>query len=224
MKIYTLLTDSHKNFFDEFFLPSYRIINKDKKFSLCVGESKQICKNGEYGEVGFRETMADKVRMLINAVEENKGDFIIYADVDVQFFDGFQNDIFTYNDKNVDVYAQNDTPKCPENVILCAGFMIINCNEKMLNIFKETLSIIHYFEHDQYAFNYLKNKVNWKILPEDKYYTIAYNTGNDVWKGEKYTNVPKNILMHHGNWVKGIENKINLLRYIKSEITGTTIS
>ena len=219
MKIYTLITESHKVFFDRFFLPSYREINKNKKFSLHLCESKQIGEKGEYGEKGFRETMADKVRMVIKAIEDNMGEFIIYSDVDVQFFKGFEDDIFKYNDKNVDIYAQNDTPKCPENVILCAGFMIINCNDKTLNIFRDTLKIIHYFEHDQYAFNYLKNKLNWSILPEDKYYTIAYNTGNDLWRFEKYDNIPSGILMHHGNWVGGIENKLKLLDYIKSEIS-----
>jgi hypothetical protein len=223
MKIYTLLTESHKEFFDRFFLPSYKKINKDKKFSLYLCESKQLGERGEYGEKGFRETMADKVKMVMKAIEDNMGEFIIYSDIDVQFFEGFEDDIFKYDDKNVDIYAQNDTPKCPENVILCAGFMKINCNQKTLNVFDETLKIIHYFEHDQYAFNYLKNKVNWSILPEDKYYTIAYNTGNDLWRGETYDNIPKTILMHHGNWVGGIKNKLKLLDYIKNEISGKNI-
>jgi hypothetical protein len=224
MKIYTLLTESHKEFFDRFFLPSYKEINKDKKFSLYICETAQIGKKGEYGEIGFRETMKEKVRMIMKAIEDNWGDFIIYSDVDVQFFKGFDEDIFKYNDKTVDIYAQNDTPKCPENVILCAGFMIINCNQKTLDVFKETLQIIHFFEHDQYAFNYLKNKLNWVILPEDKYYTIAYNTGNDVWNGKMYKDIPKGILMHHGNWVPGIKNKLILMDYIKNEVSGKNIS
>ena len=113
--------------------------------------------------------------------------------------------------------------KCPENIILCTGFMIIRCNDRNKQVFINSLKHIEHFEHDQYAFNYFRKGTNWRFLPEDKYYTIAYNTGNDVWRFQKYDNIPKTILMHHANWIGGIENKIKLLDYIKSELSGKAI-
>jgi hypothetical protein len=226
VKFFTTFTPSHRCMFDEFFLPSYKKANKNKDFALYVSEMEQISPDGHYGTHGFRESTADKLRALIKFIEENKNEQIIYSDPDVQFFDGFTEDVLTYIDKDsdVDVWCQNDTPKCPENVILCTGFMILKCNDKLKTIFENSLKHVYNFEHDQYAFNYFRKDLNWKTLPEDKYYTIAYNTGNAVWKGEKYDNIPKNILMHHANWVAGIENKKLLLEYIKGELSRDIIS
>lgn len=227
MKVYTTFSESHKVYFDNFFLPSYKKANKNKDFSLYVSEMKQISKNGSYSTYGFRESTADKLKVILKIIEENKGERIIYSDPDVQFFDGFTEDILKYKDKEkeVDIFCQCDTPNCPENVILCTGFMVMTCNEKLKETFQNALNYIHMFEHDQYAFNYFgRNKLNWRIFPEEKYYTIAYNTGNVVWNGETYDNIPKNILMHHANWTAGTENKLKLLNYIKSELSREVIS
>jgi hypothetical protein len=227
MKIYTTFTNSHKKFFEEYFLPSYKKENKDKIFSLYVSEMDQISKNGAYSTYGFRESTSDKLKVIIQAINDNMGDWIIYSDPDIQFFEGFGKDVIKYPqlEKNVDIYCQCDTPKCPENIILCTGFMIINCSEKIKNVFELSLQYISNFEHDQYAFNYFgRSKLNWRTLPEDQYYTIAYNTGNVVWNGEKYNDIPKNILMHHANWTAGVENKIKLLNYIKDELSRKNIS
>lgn len=227
MKIYTTFSESHKVYFDNFFLPSYKKANENKDFSLYVSEMKQISKNGSYSTYGFRESTADKLKVILKIIEENKGERVIYSDPDVQFFDGFTEDILKYkNDENeVDIFCQCDTPKCPENVILCTGFMVMTCNDLLMNVFENALKHIHMFEHDQYAFNYFGRKaLNWRTFPEDKYYTIAYNTGNVVWNGEKYDNIPKNILMHHANWTAGTENKLKLLNYIKSELSREAIS
>lgn len=225
MKIYTTFSASHKPLFDNYFLPSYKKANKNKDFSLYVSEMDQISKNGAYSTHGFRESTGDKLKVIIQAIDDNFGDIIIYSDPDIQFFDGFTEDVLTYKnmDPNVDIYCQNDTPKCPENIILCTGFMIIRCNDRNKQVFINSLKHIEHFEHDQYAFNYFRKGTNWRFLPEDKYYTIAYNTGNDVWRFQKYDNIPKTILMHHANWIGGIENKIKLLDYIKSELSGKAI-
>ena len=218
MKVYTLLTQTHKFIFETYFLPSYKAINKNKQFELYVGQSKQIGETGEYGEAGFKETMINKVKMLIDVIEKNKNSFILYCDADIQFFKGFETDILKYNNTSVDLYIQNDSgPRFADSPILCAGFMIINCTTKTLAFFKKILSIIHHFEHDQYALNCIRNEINWVLLPSEKYYTISYNTNNNVWQGEHYENIPSGILMHHANWVKGIQNKIKLLEYIKQQ-------
>lgn len=227
MKIYTTFTKSHKIFFDNYFLPTYKENNKNKDFSLYISEMDQISENGSYSTYGFRESTSDKLKVIIQAISDNMGDWIIYSDPDIQFFKGFSEDVLKYPkiDVNVDIYCQCDTPKCPENVILCTGFMIINCNKKTKKVFELALNYINNFEHDQYAFNYFaRNGLNWRTLPEEKYYTIAYNTGNVVWGGEKYSNIPKTILMHHANWVAGVENKIKLLDYIKNELSREVIS
>ena len=142
-------------------------------------------------------------------------------------FDGFTEDILKYKETepDVDVFCQCDTPKDPQNNILCTGFMVMTCTEKLKNVFENSLFYIDMFEHDQYAFNFFAREVlNWRLLPEDKYYTIAYNTGNVVWNGEEYKDIPKNILMHHANWTVGVKNKIKLLDYIKSELSRKIIS
>lgn len=226
MKIYTTFTESHKPFFDNYFLPTYKEQNKNKDFSLYVSEMNQISQNGSYNTYGFRQSTSDKLKVIIQSIDDNKGERIIYSDPDVQFFDGFRDDILKYKEiePDVDVFCQCDTPKCPENVILCTGFMVIKCNDITKKAFSDALEHIDKFEHDQYAFNYFARKtLNWRTFPEDKYYTIAYNTGNAVWNGEEYTGIPKNILMHHANWTVGVQNKIKLLEYIKRELSRKTV-
>jgi hypothetical protein len=127
MKIYTSFTSSHKPFFDNYFLPTYKKENKDKIFSLYVSEMNQISNNGSYSTYGFRQSTTDKLKVIVKAIEDNMGKRIIYSDPDIQFFDGFGKDILRYKDldPDVDVFCQCDTPKCPENVILCTGFMVM---------------------------------------------------------------------------------------------------
>jgi hypothetical protein len=166
MKIYTTFTDSHKILFDDYFLPSYKKANKNKQFSLYVSEMEQLSKTGSYSTRGFRESTSDKLKVIIKAISDNIGEWIMFSDPDVQLFEGFTEDVLKYNDKNVDIYCQCDTPKCPENVILCTGFMIINCSDKIKKTFELSLEYINNFEHDQYAFNYFSrnNKLNYKSL------------------------------------------------------------
>jgi hypothetical protein len=226
MKIYTSFTESHKPFFDNYFLPTYKKANKNKDFSLYVSEMEQKSNTGGYSTYGFRQSTSDKLEVIMKAIDDNMGERIIYCDPDIQLFDGFTDDILKYKDlePEVDVFCQCDTPKCPENVILCTGFMVMTCSEKLKKVFENSLLHIDKFEHDQYAFNYFGRKnLNWRIFPEDKYYTIAYNTGNVVWNGEEYKDIPKNILMHHANWTVGVNNKIKLLDYIKRELSRETV-
>jgi hypothetical protein len=226
MKIYTTFSESHKPLFEKYFLPSYKEQNKGKDFSLYVSEMDQISENGSYSTVGFRESTSDKLKVIIQAISDNMGERIIYCDPDIQFFNGFKEDILKYNtlQPEVDIFCQCDTPRCPENVILCTGFMVLTCTQKLKTVFENALTHIDKFEHDQYAFNYFAKKaLNWRILPEEKYYTIAYNTGNVVWNGEEYNNIPDGIIMHHANWTVGVNNKLKLLEYIKSELSRKTI-
>lgn len=220
VKILTTFTNSHKSFFEEYFLPSFRKADKRREFSFLVSEMEQTCPDGKYGTRGFRETTADKLKIIIAAIEANKNRHIIYSDPDVQFFDGFAEDIFTYMDNNLDVdaFCQNDYPKHPTHVALCTGFMVLKCSDRLKKVFEKSLQNLDQFQHDQHAFNAFREDLKWRTLPENKYYTIAYNTGNVVWHGEKYDNIPNTILMHHANWVVGVESKKVLLDYINSRI------
>ncbi len=220
IKVLTTFTPSHRCMFNECFLPSLRKADKKNVFAVFISEMQQISPTMNYGTQDFRTTTAEKLKILIATIKANKGKHIIYSDPDVQFFDGFAEDVLGYLDNNseVDAFCQNDYPRHPTQVSLCTGFMVLKCNDRLQNVFEKSLQNIDRFRHDQDAFNFFREGFKWRVLPEEKYYTVAYNTGNAVWNGEKYDNIPKTILMHHANWTVGVENKLNLLDYIKREV------
>ena len=74
---------------------------------------------------------------------------------------------------------------------------------------------------DQRAFNLALNanfqNIKEKLLPSDKYFTVAAAaTWRKVWKGQKFK-VPDTIKVHHANWTVGLKNKIKLLDYVRKQ-------
>ena len=74
--------------------------------------------------------------------------------------------------------------------------------------------------NDQVALNRLKDMVDYKFLDKEKYYTIGnfYDNpdGTHVWDGVTSIMPPKNMKLHHANYVVGVEDKIKLIKLIKN--------
>jgi hypothetical protein len=218
MNVYTVYSQSHVRLFEKHFLPSFETANSAKKLSLFAARISQKSETGEFESPGFRETMADKLTAILTAIHDNREKWFLFCDCDCRFYDDFAEDIFRYREKKVDVYFQDDFGGNEAQPLLCAGFMLIQANEKSEALFKTCLENLHKFRDDQAAINYYKDMIHWRTLPPEKYFSVCHALGQLVWTKETFK-VPIGIKMHHANWTRGTENKERLLSYVFEQTT-----
>ncbi len=221
MKLYAIYTPSHAILKDEWFLPS---IQDD--FDIVIKFHEQICPSGIFMSSGWAQTTIKKIELIIRAIEENWGKIFIFSDVDIQFFAPIQNKIEQLMGDN-DMLIQRDNPKGT----LCTGFFACRGNEKNLQLWKNAYVLMlnnKKIRDDQEALNIClnnprngkdkKNKYNviWDYLP-----VIFFGGGSLTgygWSAGKNWPIPENIVMHHANFTKGVENKIKQLKHVRDTV------
>lgn len=203
MKLYTMFTNSHKEMYENYFLPSL-----PDEFELVAIEMPQECSSGFFYSAGWSETCFRKIEIFIKACEENENDTFVFSDVDIQFFGNIK-DTLVSELGDFDIACQNDTGN-----YYCSGFFICRSNDRTLNMFKSMRD--NYHKEDQTSLNENIHLCKSKFLSR-KFFTIAHIT-NAVWKGEDVY-VPEFILMHHANWTEGIDNKKKLLDMVKNKMS-----
>lgn len=165
MKLYTFYTESHKELYEDWFLPSTDIdpdIDEVEVYSFY----DQICKSGEYGSKNWPKAMACKTEMIIEAIKNNWNQVFIYSDVDIIFLQPIKNIItksikgllkkeltenlkltnsmglpLTTSINNSINYEQFDLvfQRHNHDNKICAGFFACRANERTLKLF----SLIH---------------------------------------------------------------------------------
>lgn len=209
IKLYSFYTPSHKILKDEWFLPS---IQDD--YDVTIEFHEQECPSGNFAEKGWITVMLRKVDLILKGIEENWGNIFVYADIDIQFFGPTQKSILKALENN-DIVVQKDQP----NGMICAGFFACKANDKMLALWekiKETMIKDH--QRDQPTLNRFLKKDNmyniqWDYLPVE-FFGAGTLTGKS-WKPGKKLTIPKNTLMHHANFTKGVHNKLAQLKYVR---------
>ena len=219
MKLLTFYSDSHKEVYEDFFLKSYNKHLK-KSFTLKPRYIEQICKAGSYGSEGWEETMVKKFEHIIDNIDINDKELLVFADCDIQFFKDFSNDI-TEELGDKDIKFQDDV------IAVCAGFFVCKQTKEVLDFFKMVkMYILKYIKPgicDQVVLNRIFEKrvplkVKWGLLPRTKYFTVASSTCGPVrWTGEDFE-PPSDILVHHGNWTVGLDNKLKLMNLVKNKV------
>lgn len=250
IKIYAVYTPSHETFVKKWFVPS---IDKSQ-FKLTLKKEKQLG-TGDYGGSSFNQSTLYKVNEIIKAIENNRGKFFVFSDVDIQFFDNVKEEILKLF-KNQDLLFQCNG----KNGEICTGFFVCQANKRTLNFWRDVKQIILTKDvHDQVAVNLLliekpqidvlfgkfinkillginqkivdlniannfiysmflpfivnKYHLRWSYLP-DKFYNPGL-TRRERWVPGKKLSIPTNIVIHHANWTKGLNNKISQLKYVK---------
>lgn len=210
MDIYCLYTDSHEDLFENWFkktLPNELNLKSVKK--------DQHCKTAKYRESGWEQTTKEKIELAIKACEDNFGDFFIFSDVDVQFFDNVKDDLL----KEIDGY---DIAFQKGKEAYCSGFFICKSNKKTLEFFKKSLEEHHKYKGEQSTYNDVLKKINnlkVKSLPK-KYYTIGFDFDKIPWKSGINLNfeLPPNIKIHHATCTIGNKNKKELLKKMRNKL------
>lgn len=201
MKLYTYFTPSHKIFFDNYFLKTV-----PKTFELCVTkESNQFCKKAFFYSPGWNRTTANKIDIFIKACSENISNYFFYCDIDVQFFDNNIIDILLDELGDYDIACQDDIETYNSGVFICKA------NNKTLRMF-ETMRK-NFKISDQPTLNNHIHMCDHKKLSK-RFFTTGFEIG--LWKDKEF-NIPNNIVMHHANWVLGIDDKIKALNIVRSK-------
>lgn len=119
----------------------------------------------------FNKIMISKFEIIHTSL--NNFDNVLYVDSDIVIKKNIENKLLSSLDRK-DILFQNDKrPSKPNQINLCAGFMLIKKNKKTLNFFNpEKLpieKIIGYVAHDQTYINRNKAKFNYGVLPLDDF-------------------------------------------------------
>lgn len=241
MRLYFFSSASHHVLKDEWFLPSLK-----DDFELVYEEAEQACKNGEFMAAGWLETMLGKVDLILRAIRENPGEVFLHSDVDVQFFQPIQSDIEGLM-QGKDFVIMRDSPRgvmCPgffagrgtdrlldlwsriRDAILPPGK---KHDQDLLNDFvlgevnplRVAVSRIIYRATGAYIPVGHRPParpctVRWDYLPE-RYYCYGAKTWRE-WRPGTDLQLPSNIMLHHANWTRGIDNKIAQMKAARAKV------
>ena len=213
MKIYTHYSDSHKIMFEEFFKQSLHNIYSENDVSIEATYHPQTTRDGAFMSSGWLDTMDIKLDVILKAIRDNWEKPFIFSDCDIQFFKPF---ISVVEDKlkRVDIVCQEDRGT------MCAGFFGCNCNYTTLSLFQSVKATFRSLVNDQYALNCYKDIVKYSLLDISEFYTIGnfFNNKNGTYVWDNVTNIipPKNMLIHHANYVIGVDNKLKLMEMIRA--------
>lgn len=211
MKVFTFYSETHESMLKDWFL---RTIPKDVE--VILKKIPQECTTGEFETDGWMKSMVRKVQYIIDCCEEETEVFI-HADCDIQFFNPFKNEILKrMEEEGLDILAQEDIPGP-----ICCGFMAIKPSKVTSDLFREVLSVMSEKNiNDQHSLNYLITRdksINWATLDE-RYYSVWRSLGA-VWDGtKKIENIPTDIVMHHANFVEGVDLKDNCLSVVRASL------
>ena len=201
MKLYTTFTPSHRGMYENYFLKTL-----PDEFELCVVEDdEQHCSTGDFYSQGWSETCFKKVELFIKACEENMGGMFFYCDVDVQFFGPIKDQLIAELGDH-DIACQDDYSTYSSGVYICRA------NQKTLQMFKDMKE--NYNKEDQTTLNDHIHKVKHKKLSH-RFFTFGHVVPRP-WRGE-YFDIPNDILVHHANWVVGVENKIKIMDFVREQ-------
>ena len=221
MKLISMYTESHRVFKDKWFLPSLKD-DYDVDMNFCDEHQ-----GGAYMEESWCRAVIFKVETIIQAIRKNWGEIFVYSDVDIQFFQPTQA-LLLEALHGYDIVCQRDDPYG----YLCSGFWAARANRRVLRLWENVRNTLHVVRDDQKLMNgflrmsrrrklryVIKNLTGWcryAYLP-DIFYGGGTITGKH-WAEGMDLPVPEGILMHHANYVEGIDRKIAQLEYVKKVV------
>lgn len=164
MKIYTCHTPSHEILYRGHFLPSLPAELENISFLLEQNGSS------DFGTQGFLRSIGAKVRLVIESIDANRGDAILWSDVDIVFGRnpaGFLRQLLEAHPQ-VDIWFQSEA-RDPGGDIN-AGFVLMRCNEPVKALYEAVAAamIASGRINDQDALNRLLREdgaPNWAYLP-----------------------------------------------------------
>ena len=183
-------------------------------------------------------------QVFINKSLISSGEITVFCDVDIAFYENVTEDLLKCLN-NHDIAFMKDHNDC-DDFGRCGGFFIVRPNEKTRKLFSEVLRALKSFKEGKVDFATSEQRtinailksmpeIKWKYLPE-RYYTHGlYKEGlknftqtdqSGLWwehkseEEKKNIYIPSDIKIHHANWSKGVDNKIELLDFVYKKVNG----
>lgn len=146
-----------------------------------------------------------KTRKIIETINQNYGQKIIFCDIDIQFFKPTRDVI--EKSSEVDVLFQFEDGQ------ICIGFMVINCNERTQTFFEEVLKRCENHEWDQDVIRkkVKEGKISWGLLPKQIW---CYTPSEKI--------PPLDIACHHATWAYSLEEKIAQMKQIREYLDSSS--
>lgn len=210
MIIYTHYSDSHKAMYENYFRTSLRKLYSKEEVIIRAAYHKQTTVGGQFMSQGWLDAMDIKLDVILRALDETAE--FIFADCDIQFLKPF---IHIVRDelKNFDLVCQEDRGS------LCAGFFGCKSNDQTKLLFNTIKKQFRSMVNDQVALNELSHLVKCKMLDKNQFFTVGNffenSNGTYVWDNVTTIIPPKEAVLHHANYVIGVDNKMKLLEMIQ---------
>lgn len=131
MRVLTIYTDSHKYLYKDYFLLSFNEHLSDHK--LVAKYLDQYSDTGVRGSDGFGRTMIEKIEFILENIDIENNEPIIFSDCDVYFFDELEEDML--GDFDIKFLQNNER--------ISTGFMIFKQNEKVKEFFEYVLEVLN---------------------------------------------------------------------------------
>jgi len=202
MKLITTYSRSHECFYDEWFMPS---LQDDYEVQSCRND---IEGGGSFMSSDWTESVLFKAHTIIDAIQNNWGELLVYSDVDVCFFSSTKQRIL-HAMHNRDIVLQVDDPAGN----YCTGFFALRANEQTLSLWQRVAQAIPLQRRDQLAFNIIIRQ-----MPELRCGYLSrefFGTGTflaELWQPGIPFYIPWQPVMYHANWIIGIDSKLKALQ------------
>lgn len=237
MVVCTSYTDTHEIFLKEFFLKTFPF---EEEVSLFAEKLPQKCRTGSLFDVGWRDQMIEKQIFINKCLSSfSKDEVLVFTDVDISFYGNIKTDLISSLGTQ-DICFMKDHNS--DTTGRCGGFFITKPTDKMKTFFADVLkrlksytdTSVSFETSEQMTINALlgeRQDIKWAYLPA-RYYTHGlyihgiknFSDDNQMglwWENKTHEEkssifVPQDILVHHANWAHGIENKKELLEWVKA--------
>lgn len=203
MKIYCVYTPAHEVLLRNWFIPSL-----SDSFEL-VASPIQIEGAGDFLSGEFLRCIRAKIKLIVESIQENSGQWILWSDVDILFFQG-TNEALCETIKTAGarkIFFQRETKTGGE---VNTGFVLIHCNEETKSFFQEVGNRLELepTKNEQAIENAMLNegvKFEWGYLP------VGFVARTHGWPPSR------RMLIYHANYTlgpNGVEQKIRQFKAV----------
>jgi hypothetical protein len=205
MKLYAVVTPSHRSLYERFFLPS--LDTNAFELNPCFLEQEGA---GAFLAEDWKSCIRFKLEKILESIHQNLGSIVVWSDIDIQFFGLQPSHILSYFAQETDFVAQRWSLA---DDVICGGFYSIRCSPRMYDFFTEVsmLTPERTGGNEQDAINLaLKTsptRIRWRGF------------GPEFYSRSHGIRIPHNALLHHATCIVPkdyVNQKISMLENLQN--------
>ena len=198
LPVYAVYTQSHEALVREFFLPS---LPGDVDLRLSMFD---VDGPGDFLDEGFIRTIRHKLDLIIKSVDQNEGEVIVWADVDIQFFDSFVEPVQKLT-STFDFCCQTETFV---NGDVNTGFIALRCNGDTRYFFERVRAmVIESGRNEQPVVN--------ELIDTGQTEGLSIGRFSQPFYAATHGPPPEHIVLHHANDTAPEPHKSSLQRKLE---------